>query len=94
MTEDDAEENAESNGKLHNASSLRCLMALRHVLYSDATNSGWVTNGHRRRIVVQTSTIAEYFGDIFYAPDDSQVFATRAAALIYPAALAVSWCAL
>jgi len=73
MTDDDNEENAQSNGKLFNASSLRCLMALRHVLYADASDAGWLNDGHRRRIVVQTSTEAQYFGDIFHAPDDKPV---------------------
>ena len=59
--------------KLHNSASLTCLMALRHVLYSDVNAMGGWEADARRRIVVETRTRCDYMKHIFTTPDNQQV---------------------
>ena len=64
LTTEDQDTYNLSDGKMHNSSSLKCLMALRHMFYSDQNPSGW----DGRRIVVQVQHKANHMDDIFCSP--------------------------
>merc|ERR1712166_251543 len=70
LTNEDSQNFEESEEKLHNSASLECLMALRHLMYTDAD---YKTSWHDRRIVVQTLHKSWHMGTILHAPSGKSV---------------------
>ena len=82
--------------KLHNSASLTCLMALRHVLYSDQNwRDAWKREDNSRRIVVQTMSRCDYMQSIFTSPDGHPVHNSMQALLMSSRTdFLRSWCRL
>eukprot|EP00931_Biecheleriopsis_adriatica_P105744 TRINITY_DN8027_c0_g1_i1.p1 TRINITY_DN8027_c0_g1~~TRINITY_DN8027_c0_g1_i1.p1 ORF type:complete len:993 (-),score=174.92 TRINITY_DN8027_c0_g1_i1:97-3075(-) len=74
MTHRDAEEREASDGMIENATTIRTILALRRVLFSDQNILNGGTFHDDFRIIVQTSQFTEYMEAAYFrAPDGRQI---------------------